>query len=134
MNTHDPIVRCAACDGYGWLDADEDADLDFDTLAPDAAPHAGAVECRWCGGIGYVYRAANGIDRRIPPEDYAPHADTLERLEVERLREIGYTGDAKKPHQQQIRIDRGDRIVWQYQPTDETGIDDALPNGADPAL
>lgn len=81
------IVRCAACDGYGWLDDDED----------------GEGECRWCGGIGYVYRDERGVNRRIPESDYESRAAELERLEIERLREIGYTGEAKKPWEQAIR-------------------------------
>jgi hypothetical protein len=81
------IVRCASCDGYGWLNDDEE----------------GEIECQWCGGIGYVYRDERGIDRRIPPADYERQAETLERLELERLREIGYTGAAKKPWEQVIR-------------------------------
>lgn len=81
------IVRCAACDGYGWLDEDEE----------------GEIECRWCGGIGYVYRDERGVDRRIPESDYEQQAERLEQLELERLREIGYTGAAKKPWEQEIR-------------------------------
>lgn len=84
------IVRCAACDGYGWLDDDEEG-------------AAGASECQWCGGIGYVYRDERGIDRRIPESDYEQNAATLEALELQRLREIGYTGEAKKPWEQEIR-------------------------------
>lgn len=84
------IVRCAACDGYGWLDDDDE----------------GEGECRWCGGIGYVYRDERGIDHRIPASDYDQHAETLERLELERLREIGYTGTAKKPWEQAARQTR----------------------------
>jgi hypothetical protein len=82
------IVRCVSCDGYAWVE-------DEDTGA--------AVDCDWCGGAGYVYRGEDGIDRKIPEADYGRVADTLERLEVERLREIGYTGTAKKPWQQAIR-------------------------------
>ncbi len=82
------VVRCAACDGYGWVD-DEDV--------------GGEVECRWCAGIGYVYRDARGVSRRIPESDYAALADTLERLEIERMREIGYTGTSKKPWEQEVR-------------------------------
>ena len=85
------IVRCAACDGYGWLDDDDDE---------------GESECRWCAGIGYVYRDERNVDRRIPESDYERQAETLERLEVERLREIGYTGSAKKPWEQAIRQGR----------------------------
>lgn len=83
------IVRCAACDGYGWLDDEDGASQ--------------GSECRWCGGIGYVYRDERGVDRRIPESDYERHAAQLERLELERLREIGYTGAAKKPWEQAIR-------------------------------
>lgn len=87
----DLVTRCAACDGYGWID-DEDED------------EGGAeVECRWCAGIGYVYRDERGVSRRIPEADYAALADTLEQLEIERMREIGYTGAAKKPWEQAIR-------------------------------
>ncbi len=82
------VVRCAACDGYGWIDDEEDG---------------GEVECRWCGGIGYVYADDRGINHRIPESDYAAQAETLERLEIERMREIGYTGDAKKPWDQEVR-------------------------------
>ncbi|MGQ9910731.1 MAG: hypothetical protein ACUVS2_18045 [Candidatus Flexifilum sp.] len=88
------IVRCVACDGYGWID-------DPDSPEP---------ECTWCGGIGYVYRDERGIDRRIPPADLAALSDTLERLETERLRELGYTGSARKPWEQAIRRARGDRL------------------------
>ncbi len=82
------VVRCAACDGYGWVD-DED--------------EGGEIECRWCTGIGYVYRDERGVSRRIPQSDYAALADTLERLEIERMREIGYTGTSKKPWEQEVR-------------------------------
>lgn len=88
------IVRCVSCDGYGWLD-DED----------------GETDCAWCGGVGYVYRDANGVDRRIPPEDFDRVTATLERLETERLREMGYSGSAKKPWQQAIRHERGDGLL-----------------------
>jgi hypothetical protein len=88
------IVRCAACDGYGWLDDDEE----------------GEIECRWCDGIGYVYRDERGVDRRIPSADYERHAETLERLELERLREIGYTGTSKKPWEQRVRQERGNLL------------------------
>lgn len=107
MLSEGDIIRCDACDGYGWIEADFDADADEAADAGDGSD----AECRWCGGIGYVYRGADGISRRISPEDCTLHAETLERLELERLREIGYTGQAKKPWQQQIRIERGDRIA-----------------------
>lgn len=108
----DSIIRCAACDGYGWIDDSPD-DLDFDEGV------TGGVECRWCGGIGYVYQDGRGVSRRIPPEDYAAQSETLEDLELERLREIGYTGEAKKPWQQQVRIERGDRIAQLNSPRDD---------------
>ncbi len=88
------IVRCAACDGYGWLDDDDE----------------GEIECRWCGGIGYVYRDERGVDRRIPESDYERQAERLEQLELERLREIGYTGAAKKPWEQAIRGEKAARM------------------------
>lgn len=81
-------VRCISCDGYGWQE-DEFS--------------GAAVDCEWCGGVGYVYRDAQGVDQRIPPADWGKVADALERLEMERLRAIGYTGSAKKPWEQDIR-------------------------------
>lgn len=81
------IVRCVSCEGYGWFD-DEDGQ---------------AQDCEWCGGIGYTYRDQNGVDKRIPAEDYATVSEQLEQLEKERLREMGYTGEAKKPWEQKIR-------------------------------
>lgn len=82
------IVRCASCEGYGWFEED----------------FTGAVvDCDWCGGTGYVYRDANGVDHKIPPEDYGRAADVLERLEEARLREMGYTGSARHPDEQAIR-------------------------------
>ena len=80
------IVRCPSCDGYGWFeDAPQDAD------------------CGWCGGVGYVYRDAAGVDALIPRADFEAAAPELERLELERLREMGYQGVAKKPWQQAVR-------------------------------
>ena len=87
MSDEMEIVRCEACDGYGWLDDEE----------------TGEGECRWCGGIGYVYRDAQGIDRRIPAADYERQAERLEALEMERLRELGYSGASKKPWEQDVR-------------------------------
>ena len=46
-----------------------------------------------------------GNDLPIPPADFAAVAERLERLEVERLREMGYQGNAMKPWQQAIRKD-----------------------------
>ncbi len=88
------IVRCPSCDGYGWID---------DWLE-------GEQDCDWCRGIGYVYRDRANADRPIPTEDLEQLADTLEKLELERLRELGYTGSAKKPWEQAIRRQRGDNI------------------------
>jgi hypothetical protein len=64
-------------------------------------------DCDWCGGAGYVYRGGDGADRRIPEADYPQVADMLEQLEVERLRKMGYSGEAKKPWEQAVRK-RGD--------------------------
>lgn len=80
------IVRCVSCDGYGWFE-DEDE----------------AQDCDWCGGVGYTYRDEGGVDRRIPPGDYPQVSDRLEQLEVERLRQIGYTGQARRPWEQAVR-------------------------------
>ncbi len=80
------IVRCVSCNGYGWLEED------------------GTVEdCDWCGGIGYVYRDAQGIDHRISDANDPVIAAKLEALEQQRMRELGYTGEAKHPAQQEIR-------------------------------
>ncbi len=88
-NTDVDVVRCMSCDGYGWTEED------------------GQVEdCDWCGGIGYVYRNAEGIDHRIPPADYPGLADRLEALEIERLRAMGYTGQPKRPWEQAVRQGR----------------------------
>jgi hypothetical protein len=64
-------------------------------------------ECDWCKGIGYVYRDEHAVNRPIPPTELAALADTLEALEVLRLRELGYTGQAKKPWEQAVRQARG---------------------------
>lgn len=80
-------MRCVSCDGYGWFEDDDGSTQD----------------CDWCGGVGYVYRDANGVDRRIPESDYQQVADRLEQLETQRLRDLGYTGDAKRPWEQAIR-------------------------------
>jgi len=86
------IVRCLSCDGYGWQADDLTGQTD---------------DCAWCGGAGYMYALENGVQQRIPTADYAAVADELERLEQERLREMGYTGQAKPPWEQDIR--RGTR-------------------------
>lgn len=102
MTPPDTIIRCVACDGYGWVDD----------------PDEPGADCTWCGGIGYVYRDERGIDRRIPAAELDGLTETLERLETERLRELGYSGGAKKPWQQQIRRERGDRLSTLGDPED----------------
>lgn len=82
------IVRCVSCDGYGWQ-VEEFTEV--------------TVDCDWCGGTGYVYRDAQGVDHRIPEEDYGKVSAILEGLENERMRELGYTGSAKHPDDQAIR-------------------------------
>jgi hypothetical protein len=89
------IVRCVSCDGFGWMDNEETGQ---------------AADCDWCGGVGYVYRDAQGVDRRIPEADYAAVAGTLEALEAERLREMGYTGSARRPWEQAIRGENAPRL------------------------
>jgi hypothetical protein len=84
------IIRCVSCDGYGWF---EEVD-------------GRVYDCDWCGGVGYVYRDADGTDRKIPETDYAAVAERLEQLEAARMREMGYSGTAKKPWEQAIRQDR----------------------------
>ncbi|MDZ4766763.1 MAG: hypothetical protein SGI73_19665 [Chloroflexota bacterium] len=90
------IVRCAACDGYGWI-ADEGFEAD-DGAALDAT-----IDCTWCAGVGYVMRGDDSIDRAIPAGELARWSAQLEALERERMREIGYTGEAKHPNEQAIR-------------------------------
>jgi hypothetical protein len=87
------IVCCISCEGYGWFEDEDGA----------------AQDCDWCKGIGYTYRDAQNIDHPIPAADYARAAETLERLEVERLRDLGYTGEAKRPWEQKIRQQRGNQ-------------------------
>jgi len=86
------VVRCISCDGYGWAEDDFTGEV---------------IDCDWCKGIGYVYRVDDGVERPIPPEDWERLTPTLERLEQERLREMGYQGEARKPWDQDIR--RGTR-------------------------
>lgn len=82
------IVRCESCDGYGWYE---------DDLMGDA------TDCAWCAGVGYVYVLETGVQQKIPEADYGRVADQLEALERERMREMGYTGEAKKPWEQDVR-------------------------------
>lgn len=82
------VIRCISCEGYGWYEDD-------DTLQ--------ATDCTWCHGVGYVYRDEHGADHPIPSADYGKVAAQLERLEENRLREMGYTGQAKKPWEQDVR-------------------------------
>ncbi len=86
------IVRCISCEGYGWTTDDFTGETE---------------DCAWCNRTGYVYQDADGTQRPIPDSDYAAVADQLEALEQQRLREIGYTGEAKPPWEQNIR--RGTR-------------------------
>lgn len=86
------IMRCPSCDGYAWVEDDDGS----------------VVDCDWCDGVGYVYRDATDLDYRIPEADYGKVADELERLEIERLRELGYTGTAKKPWQRSASTDEDD--------------------------
>jgi len=83
-----PIVRCVSCDGFGWFEDDFTGETE---------------DCDWCDGIGYVYRRDDGSDMIIPKSDYGRVADVLEKLETERMREMGYQGEAKKPWEQSIR-------------------------------
>lgn len=82
------IVRCISCEGYGWFEDDFTGE---------------AADCDWCAGIGYVYRDADNVDHRIPQADYGRVSDQLEKLEAQRLREMGYEGEPKKPWKQAIR-------------------------------
>ena len=82
------ISRCVSCDGFGWFEDEFSGE---------------AEDCDWCAGAGYVYRDAAGRDSPIPKADYERVADELERLELERLREMGYQGGARQPWRQAIR-------------------------------
>lgn len=84
------IVRCISCDGFGWFEDDFTGEVE---------------DCDWCKGVGYVYRTDQGTDNPIPKADFANVADVLEQLETERMRDLGYQGNAKKPWQQDIRKD-----------------------------
>ena len=82
------ITRCVSCEGYGWFEDDFSGE---------------AEDCDWCRGVGYVYRDEAGRDAPIPKADFDKVAGELEALETERLREMGYSGEARKPWQQAIR-------------------------------
>lgn len=88
MTPLEAMTRCISCDGYGWHEDDFTAET---------------LECDWCAGVGYVYRLPDGTDRPIPQADWGRVADRLEQLEAQRLHEMGYTGNAKKPWEQDIR-------------------------------
>lgn len=107
------VVRCVSCDGFGWTD-DDFADIPTD--------------CDWCDGVGYVYRDAAGVDHKIPAADYGRLANDLEALEQARLRELGYTGEAKKPWDQAIRQGtQGGANPYQTPPRVEETPSDDLP-------
>lgn len=84
------IIRCPSCEGYGWVEDEFSGESE---------------DCNWCDGIGYVYHDDNGIDRKITQDELKnPEISTkLEALEIERMHEMGYSGEAKKPWQQDIR-------------------------------
>jgi hypothetical protein len=82
------IVRCVSCEGYGWFTDEFTGETE---------------DCDWCGGTGYVYRDADGIDYRIPDSEYGEVADRIEKLELQRMHGLGYDGMAKKPWEQAIR-------------------------------
>jgi hypothetical protein len=82
------IVRCPSCEGYGWTEDEFSGENE---------------SCAWCDGAGYVYQGADGVQRPIPNTDYETVATELERLEKQRLHEMGYTGEAKPPWEQNIR-------------------------------
>lgn len=84
------ITRCPSCEGYGWVEDDFSGETE---------------ECDWCNGVGYIYRNDEGIDQKIPRDDLKKKeiSEKLEALEQERLREMGYSGEAKKPWEQNIR-------------------------------
>ena len=87
-------ARCPSCDGYGWFAAETAQDTTED--------------CGWCGGLGYVLRDERGVDRPIPPAEYGQLAETLERMDEQRLREMGYRGEAKAPPRPPDRADKQD--------------------------
>lgn len=80
------IVQCVSCEGYGWFE-DETGTV---------------TDCDWCGGVGYVSRVGD-VDTRIPEAEWGAVSAQLEALETARLREMGYTGAAKQPWEQDVR-------------------------------
>lgn len=92
--TNYTIVQCPSCEGYGWFNDEFDDSV---------------VDCDWCNGTGYVYRDENNIDHRIPPEDYGKVAEILENLEQNRLQDMGYSGQAKHPNEQEVRQNNTDQ-------------------------
>jgi hypothetical protein len=100
MTTPPPydIVRCPSCDGYGWLSDEFSGEPE---------------DCDWCRGTGYVYRDAAGVDRPIPEADYGRVSAILERLDHDRMHDLGYSGTALHPDEQPIRKRDAD------EPTDE---------------
>lgn len=87
------IVRCVSCEGYGWFTDEFTGETE---------------DCDWCGGVGYVYRDADSVDRRIPEEDYGKVADRIEKLDIQRMHALGYKGQPKRPWEQDIR--RGTKL------------------------
>jgi hypothetical protein len=85
------IIRCVSCDGYGWFEDEGEVS-----------------DCDWCAGVGYVYRDPGGLDRKIPEADFVALAEQLEALEAARMRDMGYSGTAKKPWEQAIRQSKDD--------------------------
>lgn len=83
------IVRCPSCDGYGWYEDDFTGETE---------------DCDWCQGVGYVYREGD-TDTPIPRVDLQKPdvSQQLEALENQRMQELGYSGAAKKPWEQDIR-------------------------------
>jgi hypothetical protein len=84
------IIRCPSCDGFAWVEDD----------------FSGASEdCDWCGAIGYLYHDDKGLDHKISRDDLKKTeiSTKLESLEKARLREMGFTGEAKTPWEQDVR-------------------------------
>lgn len=82
------IKRCISCEGYGWFE--------------DEMGTGDVIDCDWCGGVGYVYHR-DGVDIKIPATDWGKVSDQLENLERQRMAEMGYQGEAKRPWEQDVR-------------------------------